>query len=110
MKIKEKLTELANYYSINRQVGHTSIMLNGTNSCENSAIVVHNHDFGTHLKKQCNKTTQIISVNSLDKQLRGLSKPLVIDNATLFSLFSEASEKISELELKLQSNQNCVFK
>jgi hypothetical protein len=106
MKIKEKLEALRNYYAINRKVGHTKLIEDGTKNSDKKLILVHKK---TDILFSESKEDQV-SWNSLDR-LIGEDKPLVIDNAVMLLLLDEAINKIERLEEdaeKLRTIKNIV--
>jgi len=94
MNIKQKLQTLTDYYNSTRGVGHTKTLLEGTNRVKSTIIHANqlqiDKDKGPNLK---------ITLHNLDK-LRGRKDPIAIDNAALYSLFSESASEISHLEEK----------
>lgn len=93
-KIKNKLGIILNHFVSTRQVGHTTVMKEGVNAHPESLVLVHSSDNAKALKLD---TSQIVSLNTLER-LRGSKKPLVIDNAAMYSLLSETLHYISSLE------------
>jgi hypothetical protein len=96
MKILEKLKELAIYYELTRQSGHTSAMLNGAKNSPTCLVLTHSHRMGKELEIMANKKLNTICLNN-NYTLRGYYKPLLIDNAELYLIFSKAAIEIERL-------------
>lgn len=95
MKIEKKLEKLLNYYLETRQVGHTTLMKEGTNHYDKDFFVLtmnmsHGNNIGL-------KPTNIISWENLDR-LQGHKKPLAIDNGTMTELLIDAIMRIEALD------------
>jgi hypothetical protein len=102
MNTKQKLKEIIHYYSSTRQVGHTTGMLEGANYVDNPLILVHSTEMGDHIKRRMGaKNVSFVSLNS-KSFLRGLKKPLFIDNCAAWVLFKEALHEIQTLEEKIK--------
>ena len=99
MNARKKLQEIKDYYDLTRGVGHTTGMLEGANYIDNALILTHSMKMGEYIKKMLGspKSVTIQSIHSND-MLRGMRKPLFIDNATLWLLFSEALAEMETLE------------
>jgi len=108
--ILNKLKELAAYFNVNRRVGHTTRMLNGAFSISKNGydatciVLTHSSDFSNYLNKgtingNLDKSYTAIPFTSrnYDRVLRGHRSPLLIDNALLQSLFSEAVDELQIL-------------
>lgn len=92
---------LHEYYSAVRQVGHTTKTINGVDS--DTIIIVHNERMGERLKqKYRNRNLFFITLDQIYASngaiLRGLNKPLVIDNAALYLLFSDNTQQPDDLD------------
>ncbi len=92
MKVIDKINTILNYYNINRQVGHTTKMLDGVDS--DTIVITHNMHMSNIIKR--NKNTKIASINNLDA-LRGYNLPIVFDNAAIQVLLEEARKEIVRL-------------
>ena len=94
-KIFDKLLTLHFYYTTTRGNGHTALMKEGTKHYQGDKLVLvgqmHEH------KNTETKLCETISLNSLDK-LRGLNKPLAIDNHALATIFENSMTEILNLE------------
>jgi hypothetical protein len=95
MNIKKKLETLLQYYLTTRQVGHTTLMKEGTNHYDKPFFVlchsmVHGESLGFDV-------TNTISYGNPDK-LRGHNRPLVIDNGVIPEILSDALMRIETLE------------
>jgi len=95
MKIQKKLEELLQYYMSTRNIGHTTLLKEGSKHYNKEFFVLSLHikDCGyLELKPQ-----QVISLENLDK-LRGHDKPLIIDNGAMIELLGDALMKIEGLK------------
>ena len=93
MKIKEKLEIIRHYYATTRQVGHTTLMKEGTNNTDKKFVLVFKKlgkVFGCDEKDQ-------VSWNNL-KRLIGEDRPMVIDNGVVWLMLNEAIKEIERLE------------
>jgi hypothetical protein len=90
--IRNILVALVNYYDFTRQVGHTTTLLKGANNTDCLTI------FPTlKMAKYCNRREKdSISLHNISK-LRGLKKPIAIDNAALYTILKEALNEIDRL-------------
>lgn len=97
MKIKEKLEILRDYYDKTRQVGHTTLVKEGTNNYKKpKLILVYKKDEHTYFDV---KSDELISWKSLHNQdLLGQNKPLAIDNGVMWLMLDEAIKEINKLE------------
>ena len=88
--MKSKLEILDEYYRINRQVGHTTAMLNGAKSDPNIIVLVHHQTVKNwiDLPKE-----QIISIDCLEK-LKGRISPILVDHYALQVMFSELKAEL----------------
>lgn len=94
MDIKEKLEILRNYYVATRQVGHTTLMKEGTDNYEREKLVLtYNKNHGAELGI---KPQQVISWYNLN--INGYSAALAIDNGTMQIMLEETLKYINELE------------
>lgn len=100
MKLKDKFQMLYAYYDINRRVGHTRLMKEGTKHYENDFIlIVPNLGMGKVLLQNDNDRPNVkcLTINSLNN-LVGSNKPIIFDNSTLHELFKEAYETLNKFE------------
>jgi hypothetical protein len=97
MNITKKLIELITYYGATRQVGHTTLLKEGTKHYDRPFFVLtHNMNYGMDLGLS---PKDVISLTNLDK-LQGHNRPLAIDNAVIIELLSDALMKIESLEME----------
>lgn len=121
--IKDTLEILKDYYNSTRQVGHTTAVMEGIKNVD-GAILTHNQEFGTFLsknggvggssglqrnpvlrKRKKESKIEVVSLAHIQNDgsvLKGLRTPLVIDNAALCFIFSDAYSEISRLESRLK--------
>jgi len=108
MNIKSRLRHLLDYYLINRQVGHTRLLKEGTDNYKGEKyILCFNMKHGENLGFDPNK--EVISWQSMEK-LRSHNKPIVIDNGTMVVILQESLKEIIKLEneiikLKIQKKE-----
>ncbi len=97
MNIKEKLQAILSYYQVNRKVGHTQAMIRGTQNVDN--VIILTEGTRTQWKNDPAARNKYVDINSFNgNELRGHKLPLVIEHTAIESLFSEALNKIAELE------------
>jgi chemotaxis protein CheY-P-specific phosphatase CheC len=97
MNIKEKLKQLAHYYDVTRQVGHTTLMLEGAKNTKDCIVVTHNQVMGESVQQMANQKVKTVSLSS-PNLLRGFKKPIVFDNCALYVLFLESVREMDRLE------------
>jgi AAA+ ATPase superfamily predicted ATPase len=97
MAIKEKLQALKDYYKINRKVGHSTLMKEGTNNFKDKKfILAYKKEYSDFYG--C-KPEDIISWCRLNSDsLKGHKRPLAIDNGIMFELLRETLEELEKLE------------
>lgn len=97
MKIKEKLQALKDYYEINRKVGHSTLMKEGTNNFKDKKfILAYNKDYSDFYG--CTPEDIISWKIFKAYSLKGHARPLAIDNGVMFELLRESLEEIRRLE------------
>lgn len=97
MTLKEKLETLLHYYISTRQVGHTTLLKEGTENYKNDKLILSSrktdHDFLNV------KDYEIISWKGMQSHsLHGHNKPLAIDNGVMFLILTECLEEFERLE------------
>lgn len=113
--IKSILKELLIYLEVNRQVGHTTAMVEGAGNSD-CLIITHNQDMTyfitkDYLKENVKYSKKCVSLGSINLgDLRGRKKPIVFDNAALFIIFRDALNAIKDLEKKKKNRSNRVKK
>jgi hypothetical protein len=112
----EKAEQIVRYLEINRQVGHTTAILEGAKNVD-ALVIAHNFDWAQELSnpnfqkpytgekfelKRRNPNSQIstLSLSSLNN-LRGEHRPILLDNAALYVLLRDIVNYTSALEDKL---------
>jgi len=101
MDVLQKLKELSAYHVSTRQVGHTTAMLEGAKNTDGIIILAHNMDFARQLAKQCPDAIPISWQEDGLLSLRGMRRPLLIDNAAIWSILSEAAKEIQSLQAEI---------
>jgi len=102
--IKTQLLELVSHFESARQCGHTTAMLNGALSSRGCLVLAGNQESGEFIENLVGPAADIIVIGVpglRDGRLRGLHKPLVIDNHAAAILFGDALREINRLESKL---------
>lgn len=121
------IQEILAYYEATRQVGHTTAVIHGAQEID-SIVVSHSEHWKSDLEKYVQGDAKnfrgepmviqkrdpstpptVITLADIEHgRLKGCNKPLVFDNAAIFSLLGEAvhalkqkNEKIKELNDKL---------
>lgn len=97
--IKEKLKSLAHYFLCNRNVGHTRALLEGANNVPDTIFLTADRRTQDDIGDSAPNALPL-ALHKLD-HLRGMNKPLVIDNGALTYLFLAAAEEIERLEEEL---------
>ena len=93
--MKRKLIELTSYYHTTRQVGHTTLMRQGTDNFEDKKLVlVVNTSHGKDLRIP---KDEMVTLNSLVR-LRGQHRPLIIDNGALMTIFDDTLNEVRYFE------------
>jgi len=106
MEMKRVLEELNAYYQTTRQAGHTTLMKRGTSNYERKKLVLlHNMSYGRDLNIP---KDEIVTLNSLDR-LRGHDLPLVIDNATLTTIFSKTLVEMDTLVEQREIHRSLAY-
>lgn len=101
--IERILTGLRDYFSTNRQVGHTKAMIEGAGK-SNCIVVVHDYNSVKDMTKQLLKKNKKQSVKCLSLaevgfgELIGHKKPLLLDNAALYDILTDALHEIKRLK------------
>lgn len=96
MSIKDTLTNIWTALTTNRQVGHTTAMMEGAKNTEGAVILVHNHKYGQELKKDAPEA-DVVALEDTET-LMGRAQPLCIDNKALADLCRMAAGRIADLE------------
>ena len=85
------LLDLKQYYIATRQSGHTSTIVHGVENVENAVVLVHSHRMKDVLRALSKNQKNIEVACITDPNcLRGLRKPLVVDNAAMVILLEYA--------------------
>ena len=97
---------LDNYYRKNRQVGHTTAMLNGAKSDKNILVVFSNNMQKNYIDLP---KEQFVNVRNLQQSLMGRKNPVVVDHYTMQVMHEETKkalnkkdETIEKLERKIK--------
>jgi hypothetical protein len=93
MGIKGILEEIYFYYMSHRQIGHTTVMMEGAKNSE-CLILVNDLQQGRELNIP---EKRIVSLGSL-MRLRGKRQPLVIDHYAIQSIVGLSLKRINALE------------
>jgi hypothetical protein len=106
MNTKQRLEDLRNYYATTRQCGHTTVMVRGAQNVDTVAILAASHNHARILKQLAPKA-DCISLYATTA-LRGMRKPLLVDNHTMHVLLSDALEEIERLEKRVSDLANAA--
>jgi hypothetical protein len=104
MNTKQRLEDLRNYYAATRQCGHTTAMVRGAQNVDTVAILAASQDHARTLKQMAPKA-DCISLYA-PTALRGMRKPLLVDNHTMHVLLSDALQEIERLEKRVSDLSN----
>jgi hypothetical protein len=93
--------EIAEYFEATRQKGHSTVLRQGVNNIEHCIVVVTSNGYSS----QFPNAEVIMPLEAVEKgELRGMSLPLVVDNAALMEICGEdpvecmaASAPVSEV-------------
>lgn len=96
-RIARRLSTIRQYYAANRGAGHTLTMLEGAFRT-NALVVTSNLRFGLGLQLP---RERLVPVQSLERDLRGRSAPLVFDHFALEILLGQAVDEIEHLHRRL---------
>jgi len=95
--IKDKLYTLIQYFDMTRQRGHTTAMMQGAQNSD-CLVMTHTMYMGEQLKKNFNnRKITTVTPDSLNR-LRGMNKPLLLDNGVLYTIFWDCLAEIDRLE------------
>lgn len=100
------LEKIDQYMRQNRQVGHTTTMIEGVQEHDNAIVVVHALNFGKYLGLRPGRyiaVGQIASDNWWDTWSKGRKAPLVVDNAAWYEITKEATEVFEKRYAKLST-------
>ena len=101
MDIKDKMREVVRYYERNRQEGHTTV-IKKIAKAEDAVILardlIHKRTLQDHPQ---NRDLVIRTIDGIQTH-RG---PMILDNATIYSFFSEAISRIETLEAELEKGK-----
>lgn len=104
MNVKYKIEELLHYYNTTRQVGHTTTLLENVG---NALVLCGDYTTCKLFEKQYgDKNTKFVSYGSLDYNLRGMNKPLVIDNYAMMNLLRDSLQALNYLEYENNKLRN----
>ena len=98
MNTADMLGTLRDYYAVNRHVGHTPAMLDGAKHSD-CLVLWPNRGMAQHYRNDL-PLSRVVSLGNLNV-LRGQNKALVIDNAAMYSILSDALSEIGRLNAEL---------
>ncbi len=98
---------ITEYYHQTRGVGHTQAMMDGVGS--ESVVIVANHQQARELKTRQPLVLFIPSQDSSDK-LRGLRRPLHIDNHAFTVIWAEVREALNNAEKRIAGLESKLVK
>lgn len=86
------------YMQLNRQVGHTTAMIKGADEIENVLVVVHSQMFARQIGISPSKfvTVDEIERDNKNQWMKGLKRPLVVDNGAWYLITKEAQTVMKE--------------
>lgn len=96
--VRDALEEIQTYYEVTRKRGHTHGMLCGANNIENPVILSSTNECAKHLK-----STKVTNHSAITRSiygaspLRGMNRPLFLDNDALWVLCRDAVKEIDKL-------------
>jgi len=119
--MKTKIEELEAYFNMQRQAGHTTAVIRGAAAVaddkKRTIIIAHNEEMARYIRgmiaqeyAEAYDYIKVISVHSLEK-LRGMSGPMLVDNAVFCTLAAEARklrEEKEQLEEKIEAIKKVI--
>ena len=104
MDIKDKMREVNTFYERRRQAGHTTAAMKGAQATDGIVLAADMKD-RERLRNMAHIYHRGVTVKCVE-ELHSLSnRPLLLDNKTVFSFFTEAINRIEELEAELKSKE-----
>lgn len=88
------LCSILNYLEANRQVGHTTMMLEGATNHPNGIVLTHTNEMARELGKKYPDNVFVSMRSITSGGLCGRHSPLAVDNATLHLILGEALGEI----------------
>ena len=105
MNNKNTLIELRDYFYSVRNVGHTTAMMEGAKNVD--CIVLSHCEEGTRFIKSLDYQGDVKSVHQIGGgKLKGLRKPMVLDNAALVEVLNMALIEIEKQEARVEKVKN----
>ena len=95
---KAQIEALLQYYRTNRAVGHTTTMIEG--AANTDCIVIVANEKQAYIRERLTGQT-VLSINNLNQRLRGMNKPLAIDNSAIYLILQRLLEEIDDRDQKL---------
>lgn len=110
MDVEKVLAELTNYYSSRGMVGNTHTMAYGAAN-SNASVLVRNLSESRHIASLVGmENKEFLTMRDIEKgALRGLNKPIVMDNFFLMSLFLDLSAEMRSLKGFEEMKKNIQF-
>lgn len=110
MNITEKIKEILQYYLVNRNIGHTTLLKHGIDNFGyyDQKFFVLCRSMGDYIFLST-KSKNIVSWNNIEK-LRGYNRPLAIDNGAMIELLSESLSELSKIETLEKQNKELLKK
>lgn len=97
-KIDDQLQTLLDYFLSTRQVGHSRLVQQGTETQETPCfVIVHSIEAKANLSIKSSSNVIPVTLNEL-LDLRGRYYPMVFDNFALVMLFRDALNRINKLK------------
>jgi hypothetical protein len=107
-KIEKILYALMQYYAVNRQVGHTTAMMEGVKNVDGKVIVLtQNLIYGNELKKLAPNVIPV-SIDFLSESIVGRKNAMVLDNHAIQSITARALSEITDLRDDLANCKNII--
>lgn len=104
LEIRDKLSQLADFYQTTRGVGHTTVLKKGTDNHPGALVLVGTHRDRTTL--DFDRNTISYSEPDWDHKLLGQHRPLVVDNHAMQMILSDAIRAIDGNNKSLSHYQN----
>jgi len=88
-----KLEILDNYYRKNRQVGHTTAMLNGAKSNKNILVIIGRETQKSYIDLP---DSQLINMHRLQEKLKMRRNPILVEHFALQLMYEEMKSELSK--------------
>jgi hypothetical protein len=96
---KAQVEALVRHYDRNRGLGNTTALIDGVKSVD-AIIIAANEEHARSLRQLLPDRT-VLSISNVEKELCGLTKPIVLDNFTVTTILNRLLNEIDLRDDKL---------